>query len=440
MKAFSVSTRLLLVMAILLHSYRLLYAEIDWLAFGDLRGFIAPCGCDPHTDLGGIKRIATVLHRERMLHPSVLVLHLGNSMSFLPQEARKNRFIQKALAQLPLTVSLVNEGELRQPHERADLPYVLSNAKSQGPDPIKRRVGNFEFWGFTWAESVETEVNTWAQFEAIHQLEWEKTDPEIQRVLLFSGPAAMLHAASHHSWALIVSANMQKYEEVVNDTERKDPTRLIRLETPYVRMVPLAGQGILRGGSLTFTEAPSLSTLLQTTTPVKESPLSSLERTELSWLDPSYEDGSPLEALFATYEKEESNFFEQEKDRKKREQPLSPYIGSDACKTCHARAYAAWKTSPHAGAYATLQAKNKHQISECVGCHVVGFTQPGGFISAEDTPHLAGVQCENCHGPRKAHAATPSIKGALTTSCTTCHKQPHSPSFSHTSYWEKIQH
>jgi cytochrome c peroxidase len=32
-------------------------------------------------------------------------------------------------------------------------------------------------------------------------------------------------------------------------------------------------------------------------------------------------------------------------------------------------------------------------------CHVTGWGKPGGFTSLEETPDLAGVGCETCHGP-----------------------------------------
>ncbi len=419
-------------------------SDIDWLAVGDLRGFIAPCGCDPHTDLGGIKRIATLLNREHMMHPAALVFHLGNAVSLQPQDRIKNQFIQKALAQFPLSAALYNVGELLHPDGLADLPYVLSNAKKKGVYQSQRRVGAYEIWGFSWSETIKADVETWDAFAAVYQHMWEKQESDIHRILLFSGPTSMLLQAAHaYPWSLIVSANAQPYGTVVSEDERKNPAQLIRMDYPFVRMVPLAGQGILRGGRLTLAEAPSLTGLLQQKTPGKSMPPSVLERAEITWLDPSYEGGSPGEVLFAEYVAAEAAFFTEEKERKKRDSVSSPFIGAEACKACHLHAYDVWKGSSHAKAYGTLQEKNKHQISECVSCHVVGFSQPGGFISAEDTPHLAGVQCENCHGPRQAHAtaANPGlVKGGRSMACSTCHLQPHSPGFSHNAYWERVKH
>ena len=65
-----------------------------------------------------------------------------------------------------------------------------------------------------------------------------------------------------------------------------------------------------------------------------------------------------------------------------------------------------------------------------------------GFIGKKETVHLKGVQCENCHGPRKAHMTNPSIKGekAKVDACVTCHQKDHSPQFEKTHYWSQIKH
>ena len=56
---------------------------IDYLAYGELRGHLEPCGCSPETDLGGIRRLGIVLSRERSLHPQLVAFDLGNDPSRL---------------------------------------------------------------------------------------------------------------------------------------------------------------------------------------------------------------------------------------------------------------------------------------------------------------------------------------------------------------------
>lgn len=41
---------------------------------------------------------------------------------------------------------------------------------------------------------------------------------------------------------------------------------------------------------------------------------------------------------------------------------------------------------------------------KCLKCHVTGYGKPGGFISLEQTPGMANVQCEMCHGPGSIYA------------------------------------
>ena len=75
-----------------------------------------------------------------------------------------------------------------------------------------------------------------------------------------------------------------------------------------------------------------------------------------------------------------------------------------ACGFCHEKQVAQWRTTDHANAFATLKkAKHDHDTA-CLGCHVLGFLQPGGtrdIVMVEGV--FSDVGCEACHGPSAEH-------------------------------------
>ncbi|UCD35397.1 MAG: hypothetical protein JSU90_00795, partial [Nitrospiraceae bacterium] len=83
------------------------------------------------------------------------------------------------------------------------------------------------------------------------------------------------------------------------------------------------------------------------------------------------------------------------------------------CKACHLKQYKSWSETAMATSFENLkpgvraEAKKKAGLdpdkdytadADCVKCHSTGFGT-GGFVNMDETPHLAGVQCEGCHGP-----------------------------------------
>lgn len=90
------------------------------------------------------------------------------------------------------------------------------------------------------------------------------------------------------------------------------------------------------------------------------------------------------------------------------------YVGAKKCKACHIKQYKSWKKTTMAQSFENLkpgvkaEAKKKAGVDPdkdytadagCLKCHTTGYGEPGGFTSIEETPKLAGVQCESCHGP-----------------------------------------
>ena len=74
------------------------------------------------------------------------------------------------------------------------------------------------------------------------------------------------------------------------------------------------------------------------------------------------------------------------------------FLGAETCKRCHSSEYEQWASSAHARAYSSLQSDHGMEFSqECVGCHVTGYQEPNGFVSATAMrPDLKNVQCEAC--------------------------------------------
>ncbi len=154
------------------------------------------------------------------------------------------------------------------------------------------------------------------------------------------------------------------------------------------------------------------------------------------------------------------------------------FMGAKACAECHASAYEVWEGSNHAHATASLLDGRPEEKGtwidrtydpECLCCHATGWNPEeayhykDGFIDLKTTPHLAGNQCENCHGPGSEHVkletdwkqAGGEMSEALTASrsavrvtkvqaekkvCLKCHDFANSPKFDFEEYWPQVEH
>lgn len=97
------------------------------------------------------------------------------------------------------------------------------------------------------------------------------------------------------------------------------------------------------------------------------------------------------------------------------EQPQ--FEGAKVCAKCHDLQADSWRETVHAKALQSLKpnvkaeqkvkakldpAKDYTADDQCVGCHVTGFGEAGGYALGMPAPQaaaLGGVGCESCHGP-----------------------------------------
>jgi hypothetical protein len=112
------------------------------------------------------------------------------------------------------------------------------------------------------------------------------------------------------------------------------------------------------------------------------------------------------------------------------------YAGSQSCAACHEAQVQGWSTTPHAEAFESLRKSSQQNLPGCVKCHVTGYEQKGGFIDHDLTPEMAGVQCEECHGPGKRHVDSGGDKASIVRAagpdqCLRCHTPGQDKNFSY---------
>jgi len=108
----------------------------------------------------------------------------------------------------------------------------------------------------------------------------------------------------------------------------------------------------------------------------------------------------------------------------------SAYIGAKTCRTCHEAEWNDWSETPHGTAFSVLLSRHRNYAPRCVGCHVTGYGLAGGYRIGDPLERLRHVQCEMCHGPGSAHAASPTRlnirREPPPAACFECHTPDHS--------------
>lgn len=97
------------------------------------------------------------------------------------------------------------------------------------------------------------------------------------------------------------------------------------------------------------------------------------------------------------------------------------YVGAEKCKQCHEKQFKDWQETRMARSFevlrpgAAVDAKRIAKIDpnadythdpNCLPCHTTGYGLVGGFSTIEQTPLMAGVTCEACHGPGGGYVET----------------------------------
>jgi hypothetical protein len=153
------------------------------------------------------------------------------------------------------------------------------------------------------------------------------------------------------------------------------------------------------------------------------------------------------------------------------------FVGSAKCGECHTTAYEIWEGTPHFDATASIVKPPRergdvarHFDPECISCHVTGwnpqnyYPYASGYLSLEESDHLTGSGCENCHGPGLEHSTAEIPDSGVSEErlqqlrdqmklpldnarekCMECHDLDNSPDFHEEDafedvYWPEVEH
>lgn len=139
------------------------------------------------------------------------------------------------------------------------------------------------------------------------------------------------------------------------------------------------------------------------------------------------------------------------KINRRRSRNMDMYAGTEVCKKCHEPQFKQWEKTGHAHAFARLKKDDQHKNYECVPCHTTGFARYNGFYTYDETPEMADVQCEACHGIGKLHVSTAEklkdkkqaaamLAPISEYSCSNCHTTERDPNFDFKKAVDKVKH
>jgi hypothetical protein len=103
-------------------------------------------------------------------------------------------------------------------------------------------------------------------------------------------------------------------------------------------------------------------------------------------------------------------------------EPVHEFVGTKRCRMCHSETFRSWNDSAKASAWDALRPHEGTTVKKraglatetdftadthCLKCHVVGLSQPGGYVPPDPTNRVEvrnaeerrHVGCEACHGP-----------------------------------------
>lgn len=401
---------------------------------GNLLAELKPCGCAKEEDQGGIERRMQYLKDLRKNKPNLLLVDTGDHFKEPTRQGKlKAVTLMKATEKMSYDAVALGERDLvygSQFLQDHSVPFIAGNIELENISLKKSRIKEFN----NGLKVAILSVVDPGLFYLNNHSGLRIPDPD----QIVSQEVSRIQKSN--SVDVIVLLTHMEREKAIKYLDKNGVDIVINghihSETDTVDMEP-----VYKNGKIFVQASPRGQKMGEIRISLNQMGKLSFEQ-RLVRLDSSIKNDPEMLKLYESYnDKIEVMFFESLAAKRNKDK-VSIYAGDTVCKTCHQAEHDKWSSSRHGRAYETLRKINKAFDPECLVCHVVGYNNPGGFISELDTPDLKNVQCEVCHGAGKKHisAPMPGFGSEARNACKKCHVKNHSPKFNFTQYWPKIKH
>jgi hypothetical protein len=400
---------------------------------GKLSGELEPCGCAEESNLGGIKRQATLITRLRSQSSHLVLLSAGGLFANNSwQDKVKGKYILQAMQLLGYDSVGAQWSDLAfgvDFNKAYEVPWTNSNSViGQGVFSRSLARGPWVMEHFTWLDPDDARV---------------EDSNDVRQHLIDASPrlvAAMNAAKSRGSITILTTTvPADKLLKHLN-SPAVDILMTASDDEKYSEPTWMGRTLVLRYGVRGMNIA-SLDLALDASNHIRS------YRQHIYKLSTSVPDSPRMEDWYAQYNSEVKGIYQKlAAYRKSVASGSSDFLGAKACVSCHKGQFDVWAASKHAAAFRSLESVNKQYDPECIQCHTVGFNKSGGFVDQSVSGALINVQCESCHGPSREHVQSMGVTKTTNAGwkpgqmCQQCHVGNHSPVFSFDKYWSRIVH
>lgn len=451
------------------------WPEPDVVLFvtGRQHGYIEPCGCTGlDTQKGGLSRRHSLLKRLKELGWSVVPLDVGNQVRrFGVQPNIKFHTTVAGLRQMGYRAIGFGPHDLRLSadevyvamlgDDESTTPFVSANVNlyDEGPPTYQvikagdKRIGVTAVLGDRHHDHLGSDVMILTKAAVALEEVWPKLSDESCDVHIL-----LAHASIEDSKEL--ARRVPNFDVVITAGGAGEPTYQPEpIEDTDAVLVQVGTKGMYVGVIGVYSDA--------------DPPL----RYQRIVLEAKWKDSPDMLRLLANYQLQLETLGLKDLDIRPANHPSGrTFVGTETCGECHTNAYAKWLETPHSHATETLVHPPKryevprHHDPECLSCHVTGWNPQGffpyttGYMDLDESAHLHGNGCENCHGPGSEHVAAEQgdvdvddeqlnrlresmrlLYADARETCLECHDLDNSPDFHdegafEKKYWPKIIH